>query len=180
MMDPKSGKVDPMTFGWDNRTTGGARLGTSITITIIEGLTIDGSGASAFWLGWAQGAQYSLDGDEEGESATVVPGAQVQLSNCFASMYAMLSSFDTFGYNLNHMQPETGGNKYFDVLFIDPTHIIADIVVNIEMCEIKRIIEQIKDMASLDYAAIADNATREFLVLVTETPEARKAVREIR
>ena len=176
MMDPKTGKVDPMTFGWDNRTTGGARLGTSITVTIIEGLTIDGSGASAFWLGWAQGAQYSLEGDD-GESGTNIPGAQVQLSNCFASMYAMLSSFDTFGHNLKNMNPESGGNKYFDVLFIDPTHIIADFVVNIEMCEVKRIIDQIKDMASLDYAAIADNATREFLVLVTETPEARKAVK---
>ena len=180
MHDPKTGRVDPMTFGWDNRATGGARLGTSITITITEGLTIDGTGASAFGLGWAQGAQYSLSSGEEGESGTNVPGAQIQLSNCFASMYAFFSSLDTFGHNLNNMSPAEGGNKYFDILFIDPTHIIADFVVNIEMCEIKRIIEQIKDMASLDYAAIADNATREFLVLVTETPEARRAVREIR
>ena len=78
------------------------------------------------------------------------------------------------------MKPSTGGNKYFDVLFIDPTTIMADFAVNFEMCEFKRIIEQTKDMASLDYAAVADNATRELGVLITESPELAKIIKDVR
>ena len=39
-MDPETGLVDPKTFGWDNRLTGGKRLGSSISVSI-GSLSID-------------------------------------------------------------------------------------------------------------------------------------------
>ena len=59
MVDPHTGKLDPMTFGWDNHRTGGQRLGAQISIRITDDLTIDGTGFSAFMLGAARGFQYT-------------------------------------------------------------------------------------------------------------------------
>jgi len=58
MMHPETGKIDPTRFGWDNRVTGGAPLGSQLSITIKKGLTIDGTTNSAYWLGFAKGMQY--------------------------------------------------------------------------------------------------------------------------
>ena len=176
MVDPHTGKVDPTTFGWDNHRTGGQRLGAQISIRVTDGLTIDGTGFSAFMLGAAKGFQYT--GITQDQSNR--PNAQVELTNCFASTYAFLSALDVAALNRQEMRPESGGNKYFDVLFIDPTTIMADFAVNFEMCEFKTIIQQTKDMASLDYAAVADNATRELGVLITESPELAKIIKDVR
>ena len=40
------------------------------------------------------------------------------------------------------------------------------------MCDFPLYIDQIKNMVGLDYAAIADNLSREILVIATEMPEA--------
>lgn len=58
MIDPVTGQVDPTTFGWDNRLTGGKRLGSSISVTITPGLTIDAVTNMAFALGFSKGMQY--------------------------------------------------------------------------------------------------------------------------
>lgn len=69
MIDQETGRVDPTRFGWDNRLTGGAPLGSHIRLphvanikrhlmgqeisrTITDGLTIDATGATAYWLGF--------------------------------------------------------------------------------------------------------------------------------
>ena len=48
------------------------------------------------------------------------------------------------------------------------------------MCEIPLYIDQYKSMASLDYASISDNLTRELLVIMIEMPEARGAIMSLR
>merc|ERR1719232_883761 len=58
MLDEKTGLVDPKKFGRDNRLTGGKRLGSSISITITDGLTIDAATSMAYGLGFAKGMQY--------------------------------------------------------------------------------------------------------------------------
>ena len=55
MRDPLHGNVDPARFGWDNTETGGARLGSSITVTITENLTIDATDFAALLLGFVKG-----------------------------------------------------------------------------------------------------------------------------
>ena len=63
----KNGRVDPTTFGWDNRHTGGAQLGSSVNKLfgqalnrkITGGLTIDATTAAAYWMGFTVGMQYS-------------------------------------------------------------------------------------------------------------------------
>ena len=176
-MHEETGKVDPTKFGWDNRVTGGARLGSSISRTIVPGLTIDATGATAFWLGFTQGMQYNgLDR----ESVEGLPGSETPLTNCFASMYSFLTSVDIAGYNLSTINSTPGTFKGFDVLVLDPTHIIADFAVNYEMCEVGLILDQFKSMASLDYAAIGDNTTRYLGVLMVESPAARKEMMKVR
>ena len=95
-------------------------------------------------------------------------------------MYGMISSFDVAAYNLNTINATPGSFKGIDVLFIDPTHIFADIVVNYEMCEVGSIINQFKGMASLDFAAVGDNLTRELMVIMVESPEARGQIAEMK
>lgn len=95
-------------------------------------------------------------------------------------MYAFLTSLDTSAYNLNTINSEPGTFKGFDVLFIDPTHLVADAAVNYEMCEVGLILEQAKAMASLDYAAIGDNLTRELLVIMVDSPKAREEISKMK
>ena len=102
----EKGKIDPDRFGWDNRVTGGRKMGsgrkaslaaTTISRTIMPGLTIDASTDSAFWLGFAKGLQYEgLSKDDEADN---LPGAQVVLTNCFASMYAYMTTLDVAAFN---------------------------------------------------------------------------------
>lgn len=176
MIDPLTGKIDPERFGWDNRLTGGAKLGSSISRTITEGFTIDASTSMAYWLGFAKGMQYSAM-DREGDN---LPGANAILTNCFASTYGMMTSFDTLGYNWSTLTSSAGQFKGFDVLVIDPTKILADIVVNFEMCEVGKIIDSAKAMASLDYASIVDSTTRYLLVIMVDSPEARTEIMKMK
>jgi len=54
------------------------------------------------------------------------------LTNCFASTYALLESFDVAAYNLDTFASEVGTLKMFDVAFLDPLHILADTTVSYE------------------------------------------------
>ena len=47
---------------------------------------------------------------------------------------------------------------------------------SIRMCDGAGILNQFKNMFSGDYAAIADNLTREVLVIAIESPEDRKEI----
>ena len=175
MTDPLTGKIDPTKFGMDNRLTGGARLGSSITVTIMDNLTIDGTSAMAFWLGWAKGMQY--DGLESEDSTA--PNQDIVVSDCFASTYALMTDIESFSYNRKRASKK-GEFKGFSTWVKDPIHIFNNFVVNYEMCQLDSILTQAKQMAGMDYAAIADNATREFLVLTTEMPEAIGVIRSIK
>jgi len=100
-----------------------------LSITILPGLTIDASTGSAWLLGFVKGLQY------EGlarDAAGVLPNDDVQLTNCFASTYAMLESFDTAAYNIRTFTSEVGTIKIFDAAFLDPIHILGDMTVEWE------------------------------------------------
>ena len=81
----EQGKFRAERLGWDNRHTGGARLGSSLSVEIIPGVVIDASGAMAQGLGFVKGMQYSA----LAESSTTLANQPEQLSNCFASTYAL-------------------------------------------------------------------------------------------
>lgn len=131
MRNLETGSLDPNKFGWDNRVTGGALLGSSISVTITEGTTIDASTFSAYWLGWVKGMQYTGLAREGAK----LPGQGDDLTNCFASTYSFLSTLDTAGYNWNTLSSVPGSFKGFDVAFLDPMNLLADSAVNYEMCD---------------------------------------------
>ena len=172
----EDGKINPNTFGRDNRLTGGARLGSSINITITDGLTIDAATSMAYALGFSKGMQY------EGlkRETDNLPGAQAVLTNCFAATYGFMTSLDTAGYNRQTLTGTPGQFKGFDVLVLDPTHVFADAVVSFEMCEFEKIISMVKNNLSLDYASIAETSSRFLMVLMIESPEARNEIMKVR
>ena len=175
MLDEESGLVDPTKFGRDNRLTKGERLGSSISITITDGLTIDAATSMAYGLGFAKGMQYEgLARDTDN-----LPGAQAILTNCFAATYGLFTSLDIAGYNRKTITDTAGSFKGFDVLVLDPTHIFADFVVSFEMCEYEKIISMVKNNLSLDYASIAETSSRFIMVLMIESPEARGEIQKI-
>jgi len=47
------------------------------------------------------------------------------------------------------------------------------------MCDVASIVDQFKGMASLDYAALSNNLTREILVMALESPEMFDAISDI-
>jgi len=61
--------------------------------------------------------------------------------------------------------------KGFDVFVTDPLKVLIDNVVIYEMCEFGHILDQFKQMASLDWASLSDNIVREALVFSVEMPE---------
>jgi len=91
-------------------------------------ITLNAGESSAYWLGFVQGMNYSLKPKEEqGDTSE-----GVDLSNCFASTYALIESFDTMAYNINTFRAESGTIKIFDVAILDPIHILADSSVSYE------------------------------------------------
>lgn len=173
-MYDSNGRLNMDRFQYANHLTKG--LNGAISTTIAPGLTIDATNAIAYWLGWAQGMNYAgLDRDDVG-GADSFP----ELSNCFASMYSLMETYELTGMHLATRNSEPGTNKIFDILITDPTLIVSNTVVSYEMCEIDSLLEQIKGMAGADWSAVADNATRELLVIGTESPEARKEMKKLR
>ena len=125
----EEGQVDPDRLGWINRRGGKKPLGSSISVTLLPGLTIDASTTNAYILGWVNGLQY------EGlsrEDSPVLPVDTVALTNCFASTYALLEDFEILGYNIQTFASEPGTLKIFDVLAKDPIHILMDMTVEWE------------------------------------------------
>mmetsp|Transcript_11827 Transcript_11827/g.15024 ORF Transcript_11827/g.15024 Transcript_11827/m.15024 type:complete len:228 (+) Transcript_11827:18-701(+) len=156
MNDPVTGKFDASRLGWAHH---GRRLGESITMTL-NNLSFDASTLTAFWLGASKGLQW--DG---------LKGENVQLSNCFAATYAELENFDLLFYDFSTISSEPGTWKGFDVFVSDPLKILADNVVVYEMCEFGFILDQYKQMLSLDWASLSDNLVRQTMVLAIDMPE---------
>lgn len=48
------------------------------------------------------------------------------------------------------------------------------------MCDYGSIYGQVKAMAGADYGAIADNVTREIMVIAIESPEARQTIKDMK
>ena len=106
-------------------------LGSSINVTIFPGDngTYDASTTSAMVLGFVQGMQYNGLGTSE---KAILPVDTVALTNCFASTVALVEDFDVAGYNINTFSSEPGTLKIFDVLAMDPAHILMDMTVEWE------------------------------------------------
>ena len=123
MFNEETGQIDPTRFGWDNKRTGGAPLGSNISVTIPgTNIVVDATLGSAFAMGFTTGMKYSgLDGDDQEG-----PANDVTLTNCFASMYSYISTLDVFAYNWKHIADNPGSFNWFDVLAIDPIHVMAD------------------------------------------------------
>lgn len=95
----------------------------------MPGLTIDAATTSAFFLGFINGLQYEGLGTSED---AILPVDTVALTNCFASSYALVEDFDIAGYNISTFSAEPGTLKIFDVLAMDPAHILMDMTVEWE------------------------------------------------
>ena len=104
-------------------------LGSSISVTLLPGLTIDAATGSAYVLGFVNGLQYEGLAKED---SPVLPVDTVALTNCFASTFALIEDFDIAGYNIQTFASEPGTLKIFDVLAMDPTHILMDLTVEWE------------------------------------------------
>lgn len=159
-----------------NKKNGGKPLGSSVSVTIMPGMTIDAATGSAYVLGFVNGLQYTGIAKED---SALLPIDTVALTNCFASTYALLEDFEVSAYNLKTFASEPGTLKIFDALLMDPSHIVMDLTVEWEMCNCAGILGQFKNMAGGDYASIADNLTRELLVIFMESPEDRKTIQDI-
>lgn len=112
-----------------NRLNGKKPYGSSISVTVAPGQTIDASTTSAYVLGFVTGLQY------EGlarEDSPILPSETVALSNCFASTFALIEDFEVSAYNINTFSSEPGTLKIFDVLAMDPAHIAMDLSVEWE------------------------------------------------
>jgi len=55
-----------------------------------------------------------------------------------------------------------------------------DSTVEWEMCELNSVMNQFKSMAGLDYSSMADNLTREVMVIAMDSPEARKQIKDLK
>ena len=62
----------------------------------------------------------------------IISTQDVQLTNCFASSYALIEDFDTAAYNYKTFASEAGTLKIFDVAILDPIHILGDMTVEWE------------------------------------------------
>ena len=115
-------------MGWDNTVTGGARMGSQLNVQIGNNI-FDASTLAASFLGFAKGLQYKgLATQFSGN----LPIDDAQLTNCFASSYALIKTIDIAAFNWKNLFPSAGSFKGFDVLISDPMSVFADSMVNYE------------------------------------------------
>ena len=91
------------------------------------------------------------------------------MTNCFAATYGMIETIEDLLYHIESINSDAGTFKWFDVLLMDPAHILMDLTVQWQMCDLDLILHQFKLMAGFDYPAIMDNLTREALALWLES-----------
>lgn len=91
-----------------------------------------------------------------------------------------MEQFELMGYHLATRSSIEGTNRTFDILINDPVLILSNFTVTWEMCELDVMLEQSKQMAGADWASVADNATRQLLVIGMESPEARAEIDKMR
>ena len=115
----ENGRVIKDRLNWANRIHQ-ELAGQTLSINIGP-LSINAGGDNSYWLGLVQGMNYSLKSEAEQDADDAV-----DLSNCFASTYALLESFDVSAYNINTFLDESGTIKIFDVGILDPIHLFAD------------------------------------------------------
>lgn len=113
----------PERLGWTNPN--GTRLGANLNVEIFPGQIIDATSITAYALGIINGFQYKGLARSENE----LSDGATQLTNCFASTYSLIESFDTAAFNIKTFAKETGTLKIFDVAVLDPLHILADFTV---------------------------------------------------
>ena len=118
----ENGRVIVERLRWANKIHQ-KMAGQSLSINLGP-ISLDAGTANSYWLGFVQGMNYTLKpkGSEEEKSST----EGVDLSNCFASTYALLESMDVSIYNINTFASEEGTLKIFDVAILDPIHLLAD------------------------------------------------------
>ena len=115
----ENGRVRKERLNWANRIHQ-ELLGQTLSINIGP-LILNAGGDNSYWLGFVQGMNYSLKSEKQQDEED-----SVDLSNCFASTYALLESFDVSVYNIGTFMADSGTIKMFDVGILDPIHLFAD------------------------------------------------------
>ena len=172
----EEGYVDPDRLGWMvNKHNGKKPLGSTYE-ELFSGLTIDATNATAQVLGFVNGLQYEGLTRDIGIDFTTT---HIELTNCFAATFAIIEDIEIAMYNVQTVFDEPGSLKWFDVLAMDPIHLLMDFTVEWQMCNMALIWHQFTLAASLDYAAVIDQITRNALVLFMESAEYEEAIKAI-
>lgn len=168
----EQGQVDPDRLGWMTNKHRGKRPLGAVIVDITGWTTIDATNATAQVLGFINGLQYrGLEREVE-----IFQNTQVELTNCFAATYGMIESIEEIMYTLQTMNTSPGTFKWFDLMLMDPAHILMDFTVQWQMCDLDLILHQFKLMAGFDYGAIMDQVTREALAIWLESSEYQTAI----
>ena len=79
-------------------------------------------------------------------------------------------------YTYQNISDQPGSYKWFELIAMDPAHILMDFTVQWQMCDLDLILQQFKLMASFNYAAIMDQVTREAFAMWMESSEYQTAI----
>lgn len=152
------GKVDPTRFGWDSRRE--SQVWVTIKGLGKEGATIDGGTTQAFVYGYVEGVQYNplenLSGKKDAALESIRE-SQV-MSNCFYALKGVIGSVDTLIYDAKNMGKYSGQYNWFNMIF-DPLHVLGDLCVAYEMCNIYEDLDKIVGILSLDWGLLAEQST---------------------
>ena len=123
----EDGHVDPDRLGWMvNKHNGKKPLGSTSEV-IFTGLpAIDATNATAQVLGFVNGLQYEGLTRDIGIDFTTT---HIELTNCFAATFALIEDIEIAMYNVQTVFDEPGSVKWFDVVAMDPLHILMDMTV---------------------------------------------------
>jgi len=70
--------------------------------------------------------------------------------------------------------------KIVKVLLHDSMKLMGDITVNYQYCEMGNILNQYKEMASLDYSSLAKNLSNQIMVIWKDQPEMRSEILKLK
>lgn len=98
-------------------------------------------------------------------------GPELIESNCFYSLYGLVDSADKLVYDWNNFVDPAGSINWFNLVGYNPVHILNNVTVNYEMCDVYTQFERLTGNLSGDWPQIGDILATDITYLALESKD---------
>jgi len=76
------------------------------------------------------------------------------MSNCFYAVKGIIGNIETLISDFKNLGKRSGEYNWFNIVFYDPIHIIGDLTVCYEMCNVYEDLDKLTGLFSMDWGLL--------------------------